>query len=134
MWCPRRPSRALATKHGYHIGLRAVPHVLVRLFKSAAGAFWGPAKNVLAGLHGRTWLAPLVLLWPLLVFWTPVVAIVVGAWESPPAVRVAGFAAMSPFARRSGPAEVCFGFCPVNTDSLVFQRERRYFALQANMR
>jgi hypothetical protein len=33
------------------------------------------------------------LLWPLLVFWTPVVAIGVGAWESHPAVLLAGFAA-----------------------------------------
>jgi hypothetical protein len=55
-------------------------------------AFWGPTKNVLSGLHGCTWLAPLVMLWPLLVFRTPVVAIVVGAWESYPAVLLAGFA------------------------------------------
>jgi len=32
--------------------------IQVRLFKSAADAFWEPTKNVLAGLHGRTWLAP----------------------------------------------------------------------------
>jgi len=67
--------------------------IQVRLFKSAADAFWEPTKNVLAGLHGRTWLAPLVMLWPLLVLWTPVVAIVVGAWESHPAVLLAGCAA-----------------------------------------
>ncbi len=81
-------------KHGYRTGFRAAPHLLqVRLFKSAADAFWGPTKNVLSGLHGRTWLAPLVLLWPLVVFWTPVVAIVVGAWESNAAVLLAGCAA-----------------------------------------
>jgi len=82
------------------IGFRAAPHLLqVRLFKSAADAFWGPTKNVLSGLHGRTWLAPLVKLCPLLVFCTPVVAIVVGAWENHPAVLLAGFAAyVAPYA------------------------------------
>jgi len=33
------------------------------------------------------------MLWPLVVFWTPVVAIVAGAWESHPAVLLARFAA-----------------------------------------
>jgi len=81
-------------KNGYQIGLRAAPHLLqVRLFKSGADAFWGPTKNVLSGLEGRIWLAPLRMLWPLVVFWTPLVAIVVGAWESNPAVLLAGFAA-----------------------------------------
>ena len=80
-------------KHGYRLGFRAAPHLLqVRLFKSAADAFWAPTKNVLSGLQGRIWLAPLRLLWPLLVFWTPVVSILVGAWEGHASVLFAGCA------------------------------------------
>jgi len=69
------------------------PHLLqVRLFKSAADALPGTDPER-PRRHGRTWVAPLVMLWPLVVFWTPVVSIVVGAWESHPAVLLAGFAA-----------------------------------------
>jgi glycosyltransferase involved in cell wall biosynthesis len=101
-------------KHGYRLGVRAAPHLLqVRLFKSAADAFWGPTKNVLSGLHGRTWLAPLVLLWPLVVFWTPVVAIVVGAWESHAAVLLAGCAAYGALYASLWPSRSLFRFHPL---------------------
>jgi len=119
-WRPtrdRRQAYPLARQlkeHGYHIGFRAAPHLLqVRLFKSGADAFWGPTKNVLSGLHGRTWLAPLLLLWPLVVFWTPVVSIVAGAWESHPAVLLAGFAAYAAEYATLWPSRSLFRFHPV---------------------
>jgi glycosyltransferase involved in cell wall biosynthesis len=101
-------------KHGYRIGLQAATHLLqVRLFKSAADAFWGPTKNVLSGLHGHIWLAPFVLLWPLVVFWTPVVAIVVGAWESHAAVLLAGCAAYVALYASLWPSRSLFRFHPL---------------------
>ena len=81
--------------------------------QSGADAFWGPTKNVLSGLHGRTWLAPLLLLWPLVVFWTPVVSIVAGAWESHPAVLLAGFAAYAAEYATLWPSRSLFRFHPV---------------------
>jgi glycosyltransferase involved in cell wall biosynthesis len=104
----------LLKKHGYHNGFRAAPRMLeVRLFKSAADAFWGPTKNVLSGLHGRTWLAPFLLLWPLVVFGTPVVSIAVGAWESHPAVLLAGLAAYVAEYASLWPSRNLFRFHPV---------------------
>jgi hypothetical protein len=38
-------------------------------------------KNILTGLNGRFWLAPAVMLLPVLVFWTPIYCAVGGAME-----------------------------------------------------
>ena len=101
-------------KHSYRLGLRSAPHLLqVRLFKSAADAFWGPTKNVLSRLHGRIWLAPFLLLWPLVVFWTPVVAIVVGAWKGHAAVFLAGCAAYVALYASLWPSRSLFRFHPL---------------------
>ena len=101
-------------KHGYHVGFRAAPQLLqVRLFKSGADAFWGPTKNVLSKLHGRIWLAPIVMLWPLVVLWTPVGSIVDRAWESHPTVLFAGVAAYVALYASLWPSRSLFRFHPV---------------------
>ncbi|AGA25421.1 glycosyltransferase [Singulisphaera acidiphila] len=64
---------------GYRLGFRAAPQLLqVRLFKGNRHAFWGMTKNILEVLGGRLWLAPFVMLLPVFVFWTPLVAGAVG--------------------------------------------------------
>ncbi|WP_406697280.1 glycosyltransferase family A protein [Singulisphaera sp. Ch08] len=64
---------------GYRIGFRAAPQLLqVRLFKGNRHAFWGMTKNILEVLGGRLWLAPFVMLLPVFVFWTPLLAFAVG--------------------------------------------------------
>jgi chlorobactene glucosyltransferase len=83
----------LVKKHGYRVGFRAAPSLLqVRLFKGNRHAFWGTTKNILAVLHGRLWLAPLVMLLPLLVFWAPPAAAVIGALAAEPLLVFAGLA------------------------------------------
>jgi chlorobactene glucosyltransferase len=101
-------------KHGYHVGVRAGPHLLqVRLFKSAADAFWGPTKNILSRLHGRIWLAPPLLFWPLAVFWTPMAAIVAGACEGHATVFLAGCAAYGALYVSLWPSRSLFRFHPL---------------------
>jgi len=53
------------------------------------------------------------MLWTLLVFWTPVVAIVVGAWESHAAVLLAGFAAYVALYATLWPSRSLFRFHPL---------------------
>jgi hypothetical protein len=47
-------------------------------------AFSGMTKNILEGLAGRLWLAPAVILLPVLIFWTPVCCAVVGLIDGEP--------------------------------------------------
>ncbi|MFO0938289.1 MAG: glycosyltransferase family 2 protein [Gemmataceae bacterium] len=69
----------LVKKRGGRVGFHAAPDLLnVRLFKGNRDAFWGTTKNILAGLRGRLWLTPLVMLLPFLVFWSPFFAVVIG--------------------------------------------------------
>jgi glycosyltransferase involved in cell wall biosynthesis len=83
----------LIKRNGYRVGLRAAPELLrVRLYKGNRHAFWGPTKNILTGLGGRFWLAPAVLILPVLVFWTPLYCAVAGACEHDPVLFIAGVA------------------------------------------
>jgi chlorobactene glucosyltransferase len=83
----------LVKKHGGRVGFHAAPDLLqVRLFKGNRDAFWGTTKNILAGLRGRLWLAPAVLLLPVLVFWSPIAAALVGAAAGEPLLFLAGLA------------------------------------------
>jgi hypothetical protein len=76
------------------VGFYAAPGLLqVRLFKGNRDAFWGTTKNILAGLRGRFWLAPLVMLLPVLVFWSPWLTAIVGAATGNPFLLVAGLVA-----------------------------------------
>lgn len=64
------------------VGFYAAPQLLsVRLYKSNRHAFWGMTKNVLEGLNGRLWLAPIVILLPILVFWVPIYCMFAGLVE-----------------------------------------------------
>ncbi len=69
----------LVKRSGHSVGFYAAPDLLeVRLYKNNHHAFWGMTKNVLMGLNGRLWLAPLVVLLPLLVFGVPLYCVVSG--------------------------------------------------------
>jgi hypothetical protein len=50
----------------------------VRFYKGNWQAMWGLTKNVLAEFSQRMWIGPLALLLPILVFWTPWIAIGLG--------------------------------------------------------
>jgi chlorobactene glucosyltransferase len=83
----------LVKKHGGRVGFHAAPDLLqVRLFKGNRDAFWGTTKNILAGLRGRLWLAPAIMMLPVLVFWSPLVAALVGAAAGEPLLSLAGLA------------------------------------------
>jgi glycosyltransferase involved in cell wall biosynthesis len=72
----------LFKRNGHRVGFRLAPAFLgVRLYKSNQHAFWGMTKNILAGLSGRFWLAPAVILLPIFVFWTPLYCVMAGAIE-----------------------------------------------------
>jgi len=78
---------------GYRVGFHAAPQLMqVRLFKGNLHAFWGMTKNILEGLRGRFWLAPAVMLLPVLVFGTPLVCIVFGILERNLLLFLAGLA------------------------------------------
>jgi len=44
----------------------------VRLYKGNGHAFWGMTKNILIGLEGRLWQAPVYFVLPLFVYWMPI--------------------------------------------------------------
>jgi chlorobactene glucosyltransferase len=101
-------------KSGYRVGFRAAPQLLqVRLFKSGSDAFWGPTKNVLSVLRGKLWLAPAILLGTLVVFWTSLVAVAVGAWQGKPALLLAGIGAYAVQYASLWPSRWLFRFHPV---------------------
>jgi glycosyltransferase involved in cell wall biosynthesis len=80
----------LLKRRGYRVGLRAAPRLLqVRMYKGNRHAFWGMTKNVLSGLGGRLWLAPAVMLLPILVFGTPLLCAVAGLWGNDPRLVLA---------------------------------------------
>lgn len=69
----------LMKRTGHRVAVRSAPEMLnVRLFKGNRSAFWGPTKNILAVIQDRLWMAPIVLLLPIIVFWTPLAAFAVG--------------------------------------------------------
>ena len=81
----------LFKRNGRRAGLHAAPDLLwVRLYKGNHHAFWGMTKNILVGLGGRLWLAPAVILLPVLVFWTPVFCVAAGLVEQDFALVAAG--------------------------------------------
>ncbi len=103
-------------KSGYRVGFRAAPELLrVRLFKSGTDAFWGPTKNVLSVLRGKLWLAPAVLLGTMVVFWTSLVCVAVGAWQGKPALLLAGIVAYAVQYASLWPSRWLFRFHPVRT-------------------
>ncbi len=81
----------LCKRNGRRVGLYIAPELLsVRLYKDNRHAFWGMTKNVLVALNGRLWLAPLVVLLPVLVFSVPIYCVVAGLVERNPLLAIAG--------------------------------------------
>jgi glycosyltransferase involved in cell wall biosynthesis len=75
----------LVKRHGGRVAFYLAPELLrVRLYKGNRHAFWAMTKNILEGLHGRFWLAPLVMFLPVLVYWTPLLAAIVAVRDVRP--------------------------------------------------
>jgi FtsH-binding integral membrane protein len=63
----------------------------VQLFKNNRDAFWGNTKNILTAVEDRVWLALPLMLLAILQYWTPVLALVTGAFVPSPLLIVIGF-------------------------------------------
>lgn len=71
--------------------LQAADFVSVRLFHGNRHAFWGLTKNILIAVD-RLWLAPAAMLLPFFVYWTPLIALAVGAARGDAVLAAVGFA------------------------------------------
>ena len=79
---------------GGRIDLHLAPHLVqVRLFKDNAHAFWGVTKNILAGVD-IVWMAIPAILLPFVVFWCPLVGLVVGGATGHATLAILGIAAI----------------------------------------
>ena len=94
------------------LSLRArVSHV--RIYKGNRHAFWAMTKNVLIGIEGRLWLAPVVMVLPIFAFWTPLYCLVAGVIEADESLTLARCSRLSDsLMPRCGPAAVLFPFHP----------------------
>jgi hypothetical protein len=74
--------------------LRLAPNLIqVRLFKDNAHAFWGITKNILAGVD-VVWMAVPAILLPFVVFWCPLVGLIVGGATGHAALTIFAIAAI----------------------------------------
>jgi Glycosyl transferase family 2 len=81
----------LCKQKGRNARFHAAPRLLrVRLYKGNSHAFWGMTKNILEGLQGRFWMAPALMLLPVFVFWTPIVALASGVVDRDPGLVLTG--------------------------------------------
>jgi len=73
---------AKVVKHsGHRVGYHLAPNLMhVRLFKGNSDAFWGPTKNAIALTFGHPWMALPAMGLPVLFFWVPISAVLVGLW------------------------------------------------------
>jgi chlorobactene glucosyltransferase len=75
-------ARLLKRRH-FRTAFHGAPEWLhVRLYKGNHHAYWGATKNILILLEGRLWQAPLYLLLPVFVYWTPIWCFAVGVAEA----------------------------------------------------
>jgi cellulose synthase/poly-beta-1,6-N-acetylglucosamine synthase-like glycosyltransferase len=66
---------------GHRVGYHFAPDLVhVRMFKSNSHAFWGPTKNAIALTFDHPWMAVPTMGLPVLFFWVPIAAAVVGLW------------------------------------------------------
>lgn len=73
----------LLKRSGCRTAFHGAPEWLsVQLYKGNHHAFWGMTKNILIGLEGRLWLAPLVFMLPIFVYWTPIFCFGAGVVEA----------------------------------------------------
>ena len=69
-------------KAGRRLGFHLAPRLMrVRMFKSNRHAFWGPTKNAIALAFSKSWMAIPAAALPVLVFWIPIAALLVGAYR-----------------------------------------------------
>jgi hypothetical protein len=54
----------------------------VRLFKGNSHAFWGPTKNAIAITFSHPWMSLPAMGLPLLFFWLPIAAALIGFWAN----------------------------------------------------
>jgi len=60
------------------------------MFKSNSHAFWGPTKNAIALAFGHPWMAVPAMGLPVLFFWVPIAAALVGFRTNDPRLIVVG--------------------------------------------
>ncbi len=83
----------LVKSKGYRVGFRFAPEFLhVRIYKGDSHAFWAMTKNVLIAIQGRLWLAPAVMVLPILAFWTPLYCAIAGLVEADTMLALVGAA------------------------------------------
>jgi len=83
-------ARLLKTRQ-YRIGYRLAPACLrVRLFKNNRDAFWGNTKNILTAVEDHMGLAVPLMLVAILQYWTPVLAVILGALMPNPLLLFVG--------------------------------------------
>ena len=81
----------LVKRNGHRVAFHLTPELLqVRLYKGNRHTFWAMTKNILGTLRGRFWMAPMVMLLPVLVFWTPILCAIVGVREARPGLLSLG--------------------------------------------
>ena len=78
-------------RSGHRVGYHLAPKLMhVRLFKSNSHAFWGPTKNAIAITFSHPWMSVPAMGLPLLFFWLPIAAALVGFWTNDTRLIVVG--------------------------------------------
>jgi glycosyltransferase involved in cell wall biosynthesis len=83
----------LLKRSGYRTAFHGAEEWLhVRLYKGNRHAFWGMTKNILIGLEGRLWQAPVYFVLPVFVYWMPIFCFGAGIAEGNAVLAAAGAA------------------------------------------
>jgi len=70
-------------RNGHRVGYHLAPKLMhVRMFKGNRHAFWGPTKNAIAIGFNHPWMAIPAMGLPVLFFWLPIAAALVGIWTN----------------------------------------------------
>jgi glycosyltransferase involved in cell wall biosynthesis len=84
-------------RSGHRVGYHFAPDLVhVRMFKSNSHAFWGPTKNAIALSFDHPWMSLPAMGLPVLFFWVPIAAAIVGFWTND--VRLFAVGAFQPLA------------------------------------
>ena len=84
-------------RSGHRVGYHLAPDLMhVRMFKSNSHAFWGPTKNAIALTFNHPWMSLPAMGLPVLFFWVPIAAALVGFWMND--VRLFAVGAFQPLA------------------------------------
>ena len=88
-------------RSGHRVGYHLAPNLMhVRLFKGNSHAFWGPTKNAIALTFHHPWMSLPAMGLPVLFFWVPIAAALVGLWTND--VRLFAVGAFQPLADLCG--------------------------------